>query len=485
MPALSASAKEAVDADITSAINTEMWGDNAVSANDIDVTTKDGVVTLKGTVNSILGKDRAEAIAEAIVGVRAIVNMIEVEPTTPRTDKELAKAVEDAWLADPAADSYELKAKSDDGIVTISGTVQSYAEKDLSETVAKGVRGVKGIDNDIKVDYKTKRSDLEIENEVEARLENDVRVDDYLIEVKVKNGDVTLSGTVGSLQEKTQAGSDAWVAGVKSVDTDDLEVKWWARDDMKRTSTYVSRTDEEIKKAVKDAFLYDPRVLSFNPNVEVSYGTVTLSGMVDNLEAKRAAEQDAKNTLGVWRVKNQLKVRPKIPENDVLEQRVASALLDDPYVERFEVDVDAYIGWVYLSGDVDTSFEKNRAERVTEGVKGVVGVVNNLDYDYLWVWKPDWEIRADVKDQLEWSVFVDDNDISVSVDDGIVTLSGTVDSWSEKDDAEKNAYQGGAKDVENYLVVDYGYYGPYGPGYYGSPYYHGPDYYGPYYEPYE
>ena len=111
--------------------------------------------------------------------------------------------------------------------------------------------------------------------------------------------------------------------------------------------------------------------------------------------------------------------------------------------------------------------------------------MNNLDYDNLWVWKPDWEIREDVKDQLWWSPFADEDDINVSVNDGVVTLSGTVDSWSEHDDAEKNAFQGGAKDVTNSLVVDYRCYGPYGLGYYGSHYYHGPYYYGPYYEPYQ
>ncbi|MDA3924079.1 MAG: BON domain-containing protein, partial [Kiritimatiellae bacterium] len=204
------------------------------------------------------------------------------------------------------------------------------------------------------------------------------------------------------------------------------------------------------------------------------------SGIVGNLRAKRAAEQDARNTLGVWRVKNHLKVRPTIPTNAELENRVAMALLDNPYVERYKIYIDAHTGRVYLSGNVHTSFEKNQAERVTEGVKGVTGVANNLEHDTRWVWKPDWEIREDVKDQLWWSPFVYADDINIAVNDGVVTLSGTVDSWSEHDDAEKNAFQGGAKDVTNNLVVDYRYYGPYGPGYYGSHYYHGP-----YYEPYQ
>ncbi len=69
---------------------------------------------------------------------------------------------------------------------------------------------------------------------------------------------------------------------------------------------------------------------------------------------------------------------------------------------------------------------------------------------------------------------MDSDDVAVAVDDGVVTLSGTVSSWSEFQDAEKNAFQGGAKDVVNNLAVDYRQYGPYGPSYYGSPNYQGP-----------
>jgi len=133
---LSVFAQGVSDVDITSAVNTEMRIDNAVSANNIDVSTINGVVTLSGAVSNILAKERAQALAEATVGVRAIVNRINVEPVTPRSDNELEMAVEDAWLLDPATQSYRLEADVEGGIVTIKGTVSSYAEKDLSATVA-------------------------------------------------------------------------------------------------------------------------------------------------------------------------------------------------------------------------------------------------------------------------------------------------------------------------------------------------------------
>lgn len=465
-----ATAEEVLDTEITQAINTLMWSDDAVSANSIDVSTVDGIVTLTGTVDTILAKDRAQAIAEAIVGVRAIVNRIDVQPYGTWRDRDLARAVQNTWLADPAVYSYQLEASVDDGVLTISGTVDSFAKKDLAETVAKGVKGVKGIENEIAVDYTTDRTDFEIQQEVDSRLEYDVRVDDGLIEVTVDEGRVTLSGTVGSLQEKNQAGRDAWVAGVVSVNLDDLGIEWWARDTMRRASRDLVRTDAQIRQAVEDALRYDPRVLSFQPEVQVSDNTVTLTGTVDNLAAKQAAEETASNTVGVWRVRNHLKVRPEIPGNDELQRRVAKALLNDPYVDRFDISIHAHNGWVSLSGNVNTSFEKNRAGTVASRVRGVVGVDNSIDHDYHWAWKTDWEILADVNDHLRWSPFVDDSDITVSVVNGEVSLNGSVGSWTEREEAAKMAYQAGAKDVNNLLEVDLEDLGPYGPYWPWMPY---------------
>jgi osmotically-inducible protein OsmY len=298
-------------------------------------------------------------------------------------------------------------------------------------------------------------------------------VDDALIEVDVKDDKVILSGSVGSLQEKNRARMDAWVAAVDSVDSSGLEIKWWARDEMRRTHKYASRSNDQIEDAVKSAFIYDPRVEMFDVDVDASYGTVTLSGVVDNFLAKRAAEDDARNTVGVTRVINNLKVQPKIiPDNEELERRVGLAFVANPYIERFELTISAYNGRVYISGNVNTSWEKNLTARVAEGVKGVVDVVNNVDYEHQWSWKPDREIREDVKDQLWWSPFVDENQVFVSVENGLVELNGTVDSYSERRSAEDNAYEGGAKDVTNNLEVSTDgyspyYYGPYSPHTYG------------------
>jgi len=449
------------DEDITNAIESHFWGDDVVDPNRIEVNTRSGIVTLSGEVDNILAKDRAAEITGTIVGVRGIVNQIEVEPRHPVDDAELKKNVQNALFQDPATDSYEVRAQASNGIVTLTGTVDSWPEKQLFTTVAKSVQGVREVKNNIGVEYRSERLDREIKAEVEARLANDVRVDDNLIDVRVKDGHVYLSGAAGSLAEKNRARADGWVGGVESVDAEDLSVEWWARDRMRREKSYVLRSDEELEQAVKDAFRYDPRVYSYAPEVEVDSAVVTLSGVVHDLEAKRAAESDARNVVGVVSVVNHLKVRPaSIPPDNELEKRVGEALSKDPYVDRLDVAVDARNGLVYLRGDVNNSFEKEHARSVAEGVKGVTAVINNLTSEYSWTWRPDWQIREAVKDELFWSPFVDQEEVSVTVEQGVVTLTGRVDTWSERHSAETNAWEGGAKDVRNKLSVVYRTIGP-------------------------
>jgi osmotically-inducible protein OsmY len=449
-------AKKIEDKDITLAVERKLFIDPSVPSHYIDVKTDEGIVTLLGSVDNILAKDRATEIAETIKGVRSVVNIVTVKPSF-RTDKEIRKDVQWALLSDPATDSYEIKAEVKKAVATLTGTVESWQEKQLCGQIAKTVKGVKDVENQITVVYKAERLDIEIKPEIERVLESDVWVDDVLIDVEVQDGKVTLSGTVGSAAEKSRAFEDAWVAGVKSVDTSNLGVKWWLRDKMRRERKYTESPDEEIEQAVKDALSTDPRVMAFNPIVDADNGVVSLTGIVDNLKAKRAAEEDAKNTLGVWRVKNYLKVRPETLRNDTqLTKDVKMALSLDPVVEKYQVNVSVANGKVRLSGWVDSYYEQIQAESVASRVKGVVEVDNNLQVASRWrskTEKSDWEIRQDIKDELWWNPYVDSDEVTVTVRDGIATLTGTVDSWREWWTASENAYDGGALRVRNYLKV--------------------------------
>jgi osmotically-inducible protein OsmY len=459
-----ATAREIKDIDITLAVDRQLQKDEGVPAHLIDVRTKDGIVTLSGPVENLLARERAAEIAATIKGVRSVINLIDVLSTI-RTDAQIRIDVGLALIEDPATDLFDINIDVRNGSVTLTGKVDSWQEEQLCLLVAKGVLGVKEVKSNIEVSQKSKRADAEIKAEIERRLAYDVWIDDALIEVKVLRGNAILSGAVGSLAEKTRAFRSAWVAGVTSVEDKDLAVDWSRSKKMRRTiENYPMKSDEEIKQAIKEAFFYDPRLSPFNLIVSVENGVVTLSGQVHNLKAKQVAEQDANNTLGVWLVKNYLKVRPGMSQRTSpkpyvdaeLERKARLALLRNPYIHQHEIGVTVNNQLVILDGTVNSNLEKAKAEDVVSAVKGVAAVMNNLRVNRAWKPKDDWEIKKDIEDELWWSPFVDEGGVGVTVKGGVATLVGVVDTLRERRVATENAYEGGAKQVRNLLKVRYG-----------------------------
>ena len=149
-------------------------------------------------------------------------------------------------------------------------------------------------------------------------------------------------------------------------------------------------------------------------------------------------------------------------------------------MDRFDIYVTVINGTVYLGGTVDTYFEKGLADDVAAKTLGVSSVVNNIDvmnvsyplaydpylfdyffYDERWYdyrpyqsFKSDLKIEREIIDELFWSPFVDSGDVEVDVEDGVATLTGEVDTWSEYRAAANNAYEGGAVWVDNDLKVE-------------------------------
>ncbi|MFZ5907047.1 MAG: BON domain-containing protein [Nitrospirota bacterium] len=441
------------DKEITSAIERDMENDQAVSAHLIDVKTNDGIVTLSGDIDNLLARDRAISITESIRGVRSIINRISVHSPL-NSDNEIQTNIQNMLITDPVTDGLAIRVDVKNGIVTMSGTADSFAENQIAMQIAKSVRGVKDVQNRIKVRSKVERLDSEMKSEIEHRLALDPYVDSHLMNVEVKNGKVTLTGVVGSLAEKTRAYSDAWVSGVKAVNFENLNVEWWARNTMKRENQFVPKNDKELQKAVSDALLYDPRVATSDVSVVVKNHVVTLSGTVTSLQAKRAAEADALNTIGVWNVKNSIKVRPPdLSTNSKLKKLVIEALKRDPFIERHDLRVAVLNNKVYLYGTVDKSFEKFHASSIAERIRGVVEVENRIKLIHPWVWRSDETIKRAIEEELLWDAFVNEEDIKVEVENGVATLSGIVESIQIKNAAIENAFDGGARAVHSQLKI--------------------------------
>lgn len=456
---------ELKDEDIAWAVEREFLHDNAISAHRIDVTCEDGVISLEGSVDNLLAHERALRLTRAIRGVRAIVDKLAVYPVA-RTDDELRLSVVDALARDPAADSYEIKIKTDEGEVALDGTVQSWAERRIAELVTKGVAGVRAVNNQLVVDYGAQRLDSEILRDVRRRLELNPYVEEGRLDVSVVEGVVDLSGPVGSLTEKAEAYHSAHVLGVKTVNDSAVIVNWWLADESQRPTTVLVKSDESIATAVQDALSYDPRVADADIAVDVDRGVAYLTGAVPDLAAREAAGRDARNTLGVVRVVNTLKVRPARLVSDLeLLEDVENALAQDPYLERYELRPVVRNGKVYLYGEVDTHYERQHAAEVVNHVGGAATVENKLEVETVDTYKTDRVLKRDVETELLWNATVDAGELEVDAAQGAVVVRGDVDTWKEFEAVIDNAFDAGAMTVDpqltlrgtdiNYPIVDY------------------------------
>ena len=129
------------DTAISDAVENAFRKDTAVPSFRIEITTTDGIVILKGSVDNILAKERAARVAEVVKGVRAVVNKIEVAWPVLRTDRRMQEDVTDALIEDPAAEVSDIHIQVKDGIAILSGIADTWQEQRLYGRVAKGCQG--------------------------------------------------------------------------------------------------------------------------------------------------------------------------------------------------------------------------------------------------------------------------------------------------------------------------------------------------------
>ncbi|MBT1070342.1 BON domain-containing protein [Pelotalea chapellei] len=474
-PCCLSAAQEPADQSLTDAVEDKIAVDRFVPLSRINIKTLSGIVTLTGTVNTIVEKERALRLAQTVRGVKSVINTIRVTPVR-RTDAEIQNDVSMLISRNPALAARRLTVETNNAIVEVSGDVQSWPERDIAIKLAKSVNGVKEVRDKLMIRFPESRSDKDIMYDVVEALRWDALVARDRIAVNVENGRVSLSGSVGSAAEKARASNLARVRGVKDIDAAKLDVTVPKPGDQRKD---VVVTDEQIRKAVEMALLVDLRTNQFRVSVEVKERIVILRGVVETLASKRAAEEDSRNTYGVRAVQNRLKVNPNQEIQDArIADYIRDALSKNSRLARYKIAVGVVGGIAYLSGAVDNHFEKNEAELMASHIRGVVDVKNGLvvldttpylydpyvDSNYIYLlgdqtsqkgnWNNEILLLQKVKKQLLWNPFLDADQIKVSVDKGTVTLTGTVDSKYAKEAAAKDALNGGATLVINKLKIE-------------------------------
>lgn len=207
------------DQEIRQNVWDEISHDARIDSSGITVTVRNGVVYLDGTVPTYSQKVIAEQDARRIKGVIDVVNNLAVKPPRVWTDEEIRSMVRanidrDVRITTPE----KIHVSVSGGVVTLTGTVPSYDQKEAASDDAWSVPGVIDVINDIVVVPPVTRSDTEIAADVRRALDCDPAINAANIHVTVTNGTVYLRGTVPTYYQIQEASKVAWsVPGVVNV----------------------------------------------------------------------------------------------------------------------------------------------------------------------------------------------------------------------------------------------------------------------------
>jgi osmotically-inducible protein OsmY len=212
--------------------------------------------------------------------------------------------------------------------------------------------------------------------------------------------------------------------------------------------------DTQLQSSVLAELKWRPSVDSAHIGVTADDGIVTLTGQVQHYTEKLAAENAAKDVLGVRGIANDIKVEPegslKQSDKDIAAAAIG-ALKWDYEVPDGNVKVVVNDGWVTLDGTVDWQLQRDAADRCVRYLRGVVGVTNEISIKPSAKWI---DVKIKIEDAFRRNADLDARRISVVTSDGRVTLTGTVRTWSERDAAVSSAWAApGVTRVEDDLVI--------------------------------
>jgi len=217
-----------------------------------------------------------------------------------KNNEDLQKDVQDAIKWEPLLNAAEIGVTAKDGVITLTGIVDSYDKKIQAEDAAKSVAGVKAVVEKIEIQYSSMgiKGDNEIADDILNTFNWNWEFPNDKVNVKVEDGWVTLEGElIWNFQKEAAKKSVSKVIGVKGV-TNNITIKSETNDSIEK---------KDIERALKSNWSISEREII----VEVSGNIVTLNGTVHSLYQKDQAGRIAWNAPGIWKVNNELVIENK------------------------------------------------------------------------------------------------------------------------------------------------------------------------------
>jgi len=213
------------------------------------------------------------------------------------TDTDIQRDITQELTWEPSLRDDDIAVGVRDGIVTLGGFVDSWAEKGTAERAAERVKGVKAVANELEVKLPGPfvRTDPEIARAATHALEWNVAVPQNRIQLRVEKGWVTLDGQVEFYYQKEAAeGAVRHLPGVRGV--------------FNAITLAIRNTPRDVKKRIKEAFHRAAELDADRITIEIAGNKASLTGMVRSYAELKDAERAARNAPGITEVESHLAI---------------------------------------------------------------------------------------------------------------------------------------------------------------------------------
>jgi len=448
----SVGAEPVTDASITYWVRDALRNDPRIDVTDIQMTTKDGIVRLEGVVTSLAAKQYADLEAKKIHGVVGVENNLVLSPMGI-PDAAVEQHIRRRLVNSAVIESQGIEVKVEHGTAWLKGSVATWTEGQEAELLAEEIRGVREVKNEITVDVPTKRNDREIQADVTAALARNVYVTGLPISVTVQNGTVTIRGFVGNTYETIKAQKIAGrIVGVRNIQN---HLKVDATKNHGARKAMPTLSNDLVLSHVRAELKQDTRIDDSDMSIQGAYGHITINGAVNSLYEKHLAEQDVRDVVGVGWVTNNLVVRNVSHEDWAVAEDVEYALKTDVALQHEDFSARTRNGIVVLSGKTHAWWARLHARQVASTIAGVKRVINSITLVDVIPYS-DFALTKAVGDRLKWNwvTYKFHDRITVAVRNGVATLTGEVDWWSQRKEAGAVAYKTqGIWLVDNQIAV--------------------------------